>query len=190
LRDWLTREQKETRRGRAELLLADRAAVWNARPENRQLPLLSQWLQIEWLTAQKNWAPPQWKMMLKAGRYHVVRGAALGLLLAVATVTGLAIREQVIEQRKATQAAGLVQAILNADTVQVPAIVGAMAEYRKWATRFCVRNLTRRRRTPGQSFTPAMMRTWPFTPSTLSSTFVTLATICRSISSLIGIGQT
>ena len=40
LRDWLTRKQKETRRGRAELLLADRAAVWNARPENRQLPSL------------------------------------------------------------------------------------------------------------------------------------------------------
>ena len=43
LRDWLTRKQKETRRGRAELLLADRAAVWNARPENRQLPSLLQW---------------------------------------------------------------------------------------------------------------------------------------------------
>lgn len=27
LRDWLTRKQKETRRGRAELLLTDRAAV-------------------------------------------------------------------------------------------------------------------------------------------------------------------
>ena len=44
LRDWLTRKQKETRHGRAELLLADRAAVWNARPENRQLPSLWQWL--------------------------------------------------------------------------------------------------------------------------------------------------
>ena len=30
LRDWLTRKQKETSRGRAELLLADRAGVWNA----------------------------------------------------------------------------------------------------------------------------------------------------------------
>src|SRR5262249_42198168 len=28
LRDWLTRKQKETRKGRAELLLSDRAAVW------------------------------------------------------------------------------------------------------------------------------------------------------------------
>ena len=74
LRDWLTRKQKETRRGRAELLLADRAAVWNARPENRQLPSLLQWLQIRWLTQKKNWTPPQRKMMAKAGRYHAVRG--------------------------------------------------------------------------------------------------------------------
>jgi hypothetical protein len=43
LRDWLTRKQKETHRGRAELLLADRAAVWNARRENQQLPSLLQW---------------------------------------------------------------------------------------------------------------------------------------------------
>ena len=56
----------------------------------------------------------------------------LGVLLAVATVTGLAIRGQVVEQRKTTHAAGLVQAVLNADTAQVPAIVGEMAEYRKW----------------------------------------------------------
>jgi hypothetical protein len=42
LRDWLARKQKETRRGRAELLLEDRAAVWNARPDNRQLPSLCQ----------------------------------------------------------------------------------------------------------------------------------------------------
>ena len=38
LRDWLTRKQRETRRGRAELRLAERAALWNAKPENRHLP--------------------------------------------------------------------------------------------------------------------------------------------------------
>jgi len=124
LRDWLTRKQKETRRGRAELLLADRAAVWSARPENRQLPSLRQWLGIRW-------PPPHRTMMQKAQRYHAVRGAALGLLLAVATVTGVAIREQFVERQKATQAAGLVQAVLNADTAQVPAIIGEMADYRQ-----------------------------------------------------------
>ena len=83
LRDWLTRKQKETRRGRAELLLADRAAVWNARPENRQLPSLLQWLSIRWLTQKKNWTPPQRKMMRKAGQVSCgARGGARLLLLA------------------------------------------------------------------------------------------------------------
>jgi hypothetical protein len=53
LRDWLTRKQKETRRGRAELALADRAVVWNARRESRQLPSLWQWLQIRCWTRKK-----------------------------------------------------------------------------------------------------------------------------------------
>jgi eukaryotic-like serine/threonine-protein kinase len=132
IREWLTRKQKETRRGRAELLLADRAAVWNVRPENRQLPPLLQWFTIRWWTQKKVWTPPQKKMMARAGKYHAVRGMALGLLLAVATVTGLAIREQVVEQHKATHAAGLVQRLLDADTAQVPGVVGEMAEYRQW----------------------------------------------------------
>ena len=133
LRDWLTRKQKETRRGRAELLLADRAAVWNARPESRQLPSLVQWLQIRWLTAKKNWTPPQRKMMGRAGRYHAVRGAAVVFLLAVATFAGLAIAEQVEQRRKATYAAGLVQSLLKADTTQVPAVITEMSGYRQWA---------------------------------------------------------
>ena len=132
LRDWLTRKQKETRRGRAELLLADRAVVWNARPENRQLPSLSQWFRIRWLTAKKQWTPPQKKMMAKAGRYHALRVAVVGVLLAVVTIAGLAIRNQVEERRKETYASGLVQAVLNAETAQAPDIIGKMAHYRKW----------------------------------------------------------
>jgi serine/threonine protein kinase/formylglycine-generating enzyme required for sulfatase activity len=132
IREWLTRKQKETRPGRAELLLADRAAVWNARPENRQLPSLVQWFTIRSWTQKRNWTPPQKKMMARAGRYHALRGMALSLLLAVATATGLAIRQQVVEQRKATHAAGLVQRLLDADTAQVPGVVDEMAEYRQW----------------------------------------------------------
>jgi serine/threonine protein kinase len=132
LREWLTRKQKETRRGRAELLLADRAAVWSTRPENRQLPSLLQWFNIRWWTQKKNWTPPQKKMMAKAGRYHAVQGAVLGVLLAVATFTGLAVRERVVEQQKATHAAGLVQRVLDAETAQTAAIIGEMTEYRRW----------------------------------------------------------
>ena len=132
LRDWLTRKQKETRRGRAELLLADRAAVWNARPENRQLPSLLQWLQIRWLTAKKNWTPPQRKMMAKAGRYHAVRGLVVAVLLAVLGFAGLTIREQVGRAAESDHAAGLVQRLLDANTHEVPAIVADMSPYRRW----------------------------------------------------------
>jgi hypothetical protein len=132
IREWLTRKQKETRRGRAELVLADRAAMWNARPENRQLPSLLQWFTIHTWTQKRIWTSPQKRMMAKAGRYHAVRGMALGLLLAVATVTGLAIREQVVEQQKVTHATGLVRRLLDASTAQVPGVVGEMAEYRQW----------------------------------------------------------
>jgi formylglycine-generating enzyme required for sulfatase activity len=133
LRDWLTRKLKETRKGRAELLLADRAAVWNARPEKRQLPSLIQWLQIGWHTSKKDWMPPQRKMMRRARWHHAVRGLVVALLLAVATATGLSVRAQVEERRKVTYAAGLVQSLLNADTAQVPAILDALSEYRQWA---------------------------------------------------------
>src|SRR5205807_563534 len=73
LRDWLTRKQKETRRGRAELMLADRAALWNARPEPRQLPSVLQLLQIWIWTRQTRWTEPQRKLMRRAMRYHARR---------------------------------------------------------------------------------------------------------------------
>ncbi len=44
LREWLTRKQRETMRGRAELRLAERSAAWNAKPENRYLPAWWEWL--------------------------------------------------------------------------------------------------------------------------------------------------
>lgn len=135
LRDWLTRKQRETRRGRAERCLAERAATWNAKPEDRFLPSCWETLNIRLLTDKKRWTEQQRKMMRKAGRYHAVRGAAVTALLAVATVTVLGIRDQVEERRKATYADGLVQSLLNADTAHVPAIVAEMAAYRTWTDR-------------------------------------------------------
>ena len=70
LREWLTRKQKETRRGRAELRLAERSAPWNAKPENRLLPSFWEWVTIGLLTRKKDWTEPQRKMMRGAGRVH------------------------------------------------------------------------------------------------------------------------
>ena len=68
LRDWLTRKQRETPRGRAELRLAERSRTWNARPENRHLPSIVEWATIRSLTRKKDWTGPQRRMMRRAGR--------------------------------------------------------------------------------------------------------------------------
>ena len=46
LRDWLSRKQRETREGRAGLRLAERSALWEAKPENRHLPSALEWASI------------------------------------------------------------------------------------------------------------------------------------------------
>ncbi len=40
LRDWLTRKQRETRKGRAELKLAERSSAWASVRESKQLPTI------------------------------------------------------------------------------------------------------------------------------------------------------
>ena len=133
LRDWLTRKQMETRRGRAELLLSDRAAIWNSRPENRQLPSLWQWLRIESLTDKKKWTAPQRKMMARARRYLALQGSVFLTLLAIATLAGFSIRQQFLRQQQATLVNGMVRRLLDAQTEQVPDIIDDMAPYRDQA---------------------------------------------------------
>ncbi len=133
LRDWLTRKQRETRHGRAELLLAHRAADWNARKESRQLPSLLQWLSIRLLTRKKNWSPPQRTMMQRAARYLTLRGAILALACIVLTMTGLGIRNRIAERNNAAHATELVHQLLAADISEVPGIISKIEGYRGWA---------------------------------------------------------
>jgi serine/threonine protein kinase/formylglycine-generating enzyme required for sulfatase activity len=126
LRDWLTRKQKETRQGRAELRLAERAAAWNAKPENRHLPAWWEWLNIRLLTRKRDWAPPQRRMMQKAGRYHAVRGVAILLLLLLLGWGGY-------EGYGSMQAERLVESIVTAETADVPRLVKQLPAYRRWA---------------------------------------------------------
>ena len=120
LRDWLTRKQKETRRGRAELLLAERAAFWNAQPTNRHLPSLWEHLNIRFLTDHKKWTSPQRKMMVKTGRLQGGPvGIAFTILIALA-FSGLVIFRQIEEKRQADHAAALVKQLTVADPAEAP----------------------------------------------------------------------
>jgi serine/threonine protein kinase/formylglycine-generating enzyme required for sulfatase activity len=125
LRDWLTRKQKETRRGRAELRLTERAALWNARPEKRHLPAWWEWLNIRLFTRKKDWTPPQQKMMRKAGRSLAVRGTLLAAGLLLLLWAGW-------EGFGRLQAQRLRDRLLEATTEDVPGVVRDMAPYRRW----------------------------------------------------------
>ena len=126
VREWLTRKQKETRRGRAELRLAERAALWNVKPENRHLAAWWEWLNIRLLTRKKDWTPTQKKMMRKAGRYHGVRGLSALLILSLLGWGGYEIHGWL-------RAESLVEAVVTAETGDVPRLVEQLPHYRRWA---------------------------------------------------------
>ena len=109
---WLTRKQKETRRGRAELRLAERAVLWQAKPEARHLPSWWEYLSAVWLVPPKNRTAPQQKMLRKAGRIHAFRwGSALAVLLLI----GFAISTVVSTERQSSLRR---QVVTGVDAVQ------------------------------------------------------------------------
>ncbi|HEY3969133.1 MAG TPA: protein kinase [Planctomycetaceae bacterium] len=126
LREWLTRKKKETRRGRAELRLADRAAIWSARSENRHVPSVWEFCSIVVLTSRKEWTDPQRRMMHAARRLYGL-WCLTGCLLLVACLTaGAAVRRRVVENEIQANARGLVKQLLVADIAEVPELVAIL----------------------------------------------------------------
>jgi serine/threonine protein kinase/formylglycine-generating enzyme required for sulfatase activity/tetratricopeptide (TPR) repeat protein len=132
LREWLHRKQRETRRGRAQLRLAERSSLWNAKPENRHLPSALEWANIRFFVSKKDWTDSQKKMMRRAGRVYGLRGARILALLTIGVAGAIFARRNSLENQRASAAASLVQYVLNADTPQVSDIIGAMREYRPY----------------------------------------------------------
>ncbi|MGI9517348.1 MAG: formylglycine-generating enzyme family protein, partial [Pirellulaceae bacterium] len=133
LRQWLTRKQNESRRGRAELRLADRSALWNAQSENKQLPSLPEWINIRFLTRSSTWTEPQRKMMHKAGRVHGLRGVISALLVVMLVFAGLTIRNSFSQRQRQAEATRLVEGLLQANTSSVSSIIENLGDYRRWA---------------------------------------------------------
>ncbi len=134
LREWLTRKQRETRRGRAELRLAERSALWNAKSENRHLPTLWEWLGIRTFTHRQRWTDPQRAMMQRASRFHRSRLTIAAVLLGLITAGGFwtwnrvdrnrreLLAQKAIEQ-EATRIEGLVGRLVSAEPNQLAVII-------------------------------------------------------------------
>jgi len=126
LRDWLTAKQRETRRGRAELRLAERAALWSAKPEKRYLPSVLEWANIRLLTRSKDWSEHERRMMKRAGRTHGSRGLGLAVLITLVTWAG-------VEGYGNLRASALVESLGTSGTADVPPIIKQLSIYRHWA---------------------------------------------------------
>src|SRR5262249_5663258 len=108
---WLTRKQKETRRGRAERRFAERAGAWKARPEDRRWPAWWEWANIRLFTRRRDWLESQRHMMQVATRYHTLRSLlATVVLLVAATLGGWELHRQ-----NANHADELVKRLLEAE---------------------------------------------------------------------------
>ena len=126
LREWLTRKQKETRRGRAELLLADRAHLWNARREQKQLPTWSECLTIYLFTRPSLWTETE-ETLMKSARNHFLMRWSAALLLTLATIA------IILEVRGQKRSDELIADLLPAESNKAAEIVKNLTAFKRWA---------------------------------------------------------
>ena len=133
LREWLTRKQKESKKGRAELRLAERSALWNAKPENRHLPSWWEWANIRRLTEKKKWSDSERRMMNRAGRVIGLHSGLAGITIVLVVCVGLFVASRVEQRQNANYAKALVESLSAANTADVKDLVVEINEYQQWA---------------------------------------------------------
>lgn len=133
LRDWLTRTQRETARGRAELRLAEAAAAWTVRPERRQLPLWWEWLTIRLFTDARAHSEREQRMMSAANRHHLVRTAVALVLAMLPVLAGVAVRQRIRDDRLEHEAGELVALIKEPRESRLPDLCEQARANRRWA---------------------------------------------------------
>ena len=124
LRSWLTLKQRETARGRAELLLSERAAGWSLDPSKRQLPTARELAAILLRTRGASRSARERAMLRAAARHHGIRAAVAATILAVAAMAGLWGWRTLEGRRLDAEARGLASRLVDAAPDGVPAILG------------------------------------------------------------------
>ncbi|TWT92372.1 protein kinase domain-containing protein [Stieleria varia] len=133
LRSWLTQKQRETRRGRAELLLSERATLWDAKPENRHLPTLTEDLRIRWLTDRSRWNSQEIAVMKRAKRVHLLQVATVTACLLLLGFAAFELQRHQVEQRQISQANEMVRGLSKVEIVELPQSLQQLVPLRQWA---------------------------------------------------------
>lgn len=136
LREWLTQKKRETHRGRAELRLADRSELWNARREKNQLPSGWETLNIACLTARRNWTTGQRRMMKAATRLHLRRLSTLVLVICTVGAAGLVAWSRSSQHDRQQEADHFVAQVLVSDVDRFESLLEQMpTEQALWRAR-------------------------------------------------------
>jgi formylglycine-generating enzyme required for sulfatase activity len=126
LREWLTRKQRATWRGRAELRLAERTAEWGAGRQSRFLPSLPEFLYLWFGVPSRKRQPAERALLRAAARRHALRW---GLGLAGLVLVGLALQQYVSAVRRADdlrRAGEVVAQLLDSSPDGVPSALGTL----------------------------------------------------------------
>ncbi|MCY2966770.1 MAG: formylglycine-generating enzyme family protein [Planctomycetota bacterium] len=130
LRDWLTRKQRESRQGRAEILLSERTSLWSSKPQNRHLPTLSEHFGIRLLTDPQKRSESERRMLAQAARVHGSRvGLALTAMLLLIAV-GVFLIHRIKRQRDADAAVALVDQIILANPSLLSGVIDRLGTER------------------------------------------------------------
>lgn len=125
IRDWLSAEQRSTRKGRIRIRLRELAQSWNAKPDPRRLPTFFEWLTIRLFTRPHEWSLSQRRMMLAAGsrirRIALVGSCILLLLLGLGW-----------EWNGRLQASAVRDRLLNFNTTELLPVLQDASKYQRW----------------------------------------------------------
>ena len=123
LQEWLTRKQKETRRGRAELILADLDSIWSRNPTNRSLPSFPEWLNILLFAGARSRRESR-PILAASARYYGGRAIVCGCLF----ILGLWGAMQSVQM---TRAISLVESLPTTQCQGIPKLIEALKPYQK-----------------------------------------------------------
>ena len=123
IRLWLTRHQRETRSGRAELRLEEQSSLWDAHPEHRYLPSFPEWCCFRLYTFRARWNLAQRRMMAATQRRFLLRSAAAAAAAAALVTIALLLFSSFREERLNHHAALLLRELDNAEYANVPSIL-------------------------------------------------------------------
>ena len=132
LREWLTRKQRETDKGRAELKLSERAGVWSSNRENRQLPSLLEWINILRWTQPAKWTKSEALMMSKASKLYRNRFATYAAIVAVIFATAYWLKNDFDNKQRNAQARNFVDSLKGSDIENVQKELEKIKRFRPW----------------------------------------------------------